>query len=422
MTRRSVTDRPYSALNRMPRSAASSVDVPRSAGSPRAVSRPATIRTVQVGMHWTAGGAGSGVDRVFHALVHQLPRHDVTVDGLVVAADAEPPAGIHTLAAPDASLVDRLRALRDWGRQHLSDGGPDLVATHFPLYAAPLLDLMPPRPLVVHFHGPWALESKAEGESWGQVRAKRWLERRVYRRGTRFIVLSKAFQQLLTEEYGVDPERIHIVPGGVDLERFAVTLPPDEARRRLGWDPDRPTLLSVRRLVQRVGLEPLVDAMRLVARAVPDAQLLIAGKGPLAPALKQRIDANGLRDTVRLLGFVPDADLPLAYAAADASVVPTQALEGFGLVAAESLAAGTPAFVTPVGGLPDVVAPLSPDLVMADTTESAIAARLIAALRGTLNVPTADACRRYAAERFDWAVVARTIRSVYEDALSNPRS
>jgi len=402
----------------MPRSAAPSVDAPRSVGLSDAVAPTDTIRTVQVGMHWTAGGAGSGVDRVFHALAHHLPQHNVSVDGLVVAADAEPPAGIHTPTAPDASLVDRLRALRDWGRQHLSDDSPDLVATHFPLYAAPLLDQVSPRPLVVHFHGPWALESKAEGESWGQVRAKRWLERRVYRRGTRFIVLSRAFQRLLSHEYGVDPERIHIVPGGVDLERFAVTVSPDEARRRLGWHPDRPTLLSVRRLVQRVGLEPLVDAMRLVARVVPDAQLLIAGKGPLAHPLQERINGHGLRGTVRLLGFVPDADLPLAYAAADASVVPTQALEGFGLVAAESLAAGTPAFVTPVGGLPDVVAPLSPDLVMADTTASAIAARLIAALRGTLNVPTADACRRYAAERFDWSVVARRIRSVYQDALT----
>ena len=71
---------------------------------------------------------------------------------------------------------------------------------------------------------------------------------------------------------------------------------------------------------------------------------------------------------VRMLGSSRDADLPLYYRAADLSVVPTVALEGFGLVAAESLAAGCPALVTPVGGLPSVVADLSPDLVLEDAT------------------------------------------------------
>lgn len=61
---------------------------------------------------------------------------------------------------------------------------------------------------------------------------------------------------------------------------------------------------------------------------------------------------RGLSDNVELLGFVPDDLLPHIYRAADLSIVPTQALEGFGLIALEALAAGTPVIVSPVGGPP----------------------------------------------------------------------
>jgi glycosyltransferase involved in cell wall biosynthesis len=98
-------------------------------------------------------------------------------------------------------------------------------------------------------------------------------------------------------------------------------------------------------------------------------------------------------------------------------VVPTVALEGFGLVTVESLASGTPVVVTPVGGLPEVVGDLAPDLILPDPSPAAIADRLAAILGGRLRLPDAEACRRYARDRFGWEVVARRTRQVYEEAL-----
>ena len=72
----------------------------------------------------------------------------------------------------------------------------------------------------------------------------------------------------------------------------------------------------------------------------------------------------GLQDHVRLLGHVPEADLPLAYRAADLTVMPTASLEGFGLSVIESLAAGTPVLATPVGGMLDILPPLGEQLVL----------------------------------------------------------
>jgi glycosyltransferase involved in cell wall biosynthesis len=145
--------------------------------------------------------------------------------------------------------------------------------------------------------------------------------------------------------------------------------------------------------------------------------LLIGGKGPIEADLKRRIEERGLERHVRMLGFIPDADLPLYYRAAYLSVVPTVALEGFGLVAAESLAAGCPALVTPVGGLPSVVAELSPGLVLSDATAEALADSLTGALKGTLKLPSRAACRRYALDRFQWSLVAERTERVYRKVL-----
>ena len=186
------------------------------------------------------------------------------------------------------------------------------------------------------------------------------------------------------------------------------------ARERLRLPRDRPLIVSVRRLIRRVGLESLIDAMREVRRSAPDALLLIAGRGPLAAELEVRIAALGVADHVRLLGFVPEEELPWLYRAADFSVMPSVALEGFGLPTIESLAAGTPVIVTPVGGLPETILEFDPALVTANCGAPAIADSLIFALRHLEGLPTKDACMRFVRENYDWPVIARKVLAVYE--------
>ncbi len=349
---------------------------------------------------------------MFLRLLDHLPDVGVQVRGLVAAEEAG--GAVRPFASASASLPRRVLGLRASVRAALREERPDLVASHFALYTAPALDLVRERPLVVHFHGPWAAESAAEGAGRASLVAKRAVERAVYRRATTFVVLSEAFRDVLVRDYGVDPRAVRIVPGGVDADLFDVAASREEARDRLGWPADRPVVLTVRRLVRRMGLEGLVEALQAVRQRVPDVLLLVAGRGPLASELEARIEASGLGEHVRLLGFVPDGDLPLAYRAADVTVVPTVALEGFGLVAAESLAAGTPVLVTPVGGLPEVVRDLDPGLVLPAATPEAVAEGLVGALRGGLALPSAEACREFARERYTWPAVAQGVRDVYE--------
>ena len=370
-------------------------------------------------MGWGPEEAG-GVNRVYHELLRHLPQSGVEVNGLVagssrVSRDSE--GRVRAFAPSAAPLLVRWQALRHAFRQMMTKRQPDLVVSHFALYTFPVLDLSRPRPLVVHFHGPWALESQAEGAWKMTTRIKTSLERTVYQHGTRCIVLSRAFRDILHSRYGVSAERIRVIPGGVDLDRFSTGLTQQEAREQLGWPQDRPLLLAVRRLVLRMGLEDLLAAMKEVSKRVPEALLLVAGTGPLVGALSDRIRSLGLTNNVRLLGFVPDRDLPMAYRAANLTVVPSVALEGFGLIVAESLAAGTPALVTPGGGLPVVAGDLSSALVLPGTGAGPLSAGLVAALTGDIPLPSAAACRAFARERYDWPTIAARVRGVYAEAL-----
>jgi len=368
-----------------------------------------SLRVLALGMGWFPEQSG-GLNRMVYHLAQALPAAGVDLHTLVAGGVAE--AGVSGFAPLDAPLAQRLRGARAVAAARPR---PDVVASHFALYAAPALGPLRGVPHVVHFHGPWAAEGAAEGEPRWATATKRAVERHVYRRADRFIVLSEAFRDVLVGRYGADPACVRIVPGGVEAGRFDTGLSRADTRARLGWDADRPTVLAVRRLARRMGLEDLIDATAALRASVPDVLVQIAGTGAIEGELRARVAARGLGGHVRLLGFVPDADLPLAYRAANISVVPTVALEGFGLIAAESLAAGTPALVTPVGGLPEVVRGLSPALVLPDTGPDAVADGLARALTGRLALPDAAACQAFARGRYDWSVIARGVADVYAE-------
>jgi glycosyltransferase involved in cell wall biosynthesis len=369
-------------------------------------------------MGWFPEQPGNGLDRVYHALIESLPAAGVNVTGLVTGSshvEVSSNGHVRSTAPATAPLPKRLWEFRRTAQTALRQTAYDVIASHFAIYALPLLDTLSSHPYVVHFHGPWAMESNLEGDAWLKIRTKKRIERLVYQRADRFIVLSRAFRDLLIHSYGVDAGRIRIVPGGVDVDRFATGESQVHARERLGWPVDRPILFAVRRLVRRVGLENLLEAIAILRRQHPDVLLLIAGSGWMREELEERIDAADIATNVRLLGFVPDADLPTAYRAADLSIVPTIALEGFGLVAVESLAAGTPPLVTPIGGLPDIVRPLSDQLILEDASVGAVVDGIDAALRGSLSLPSDEECVDYARSRFAWSTIAQQTRAVYAE-------
>ncbi|MFL6303307.1 MAG: glycosyltransferase family 4 protein [Candidatus Sulfotelmatobacter sp.] len=376
----------------------------------------APLRSFHIGLSWSTSGAG-GSGRVLESLSENLPRENVQVKGAVLApADVAAMTEGHfqLLTAPDQGLLRRFLSSRASLRAALTPR-PDLLASHFAFLTIPILDQLRRQPFVMHFHGPWAEESRVQGGSRPSVLSKRLIERSVYTRAERIITLSSAFAEVVVKQYGVDGSRVRIIPGAVDLNQFNLPLSKAAARAEWAWPIDRPVIVSVRRLVPRMGLENLIRAIEIVRHRVPEIQLYVAGKGPLGPKLQQLIDNLQLQNNVTLLGFVPENLLANVYQAADLSVVPTMALEGFGLVAVESLAAGTPALVTPIGGLPEVVAGLSSSLVFRSCSAADIADGIVSALSGTVAIPSSAECRTYAEDHFSAARMARQVADVYRE-------
>lgn len=392
------------------------------ASGPAAPARSAMagLRVFQIGTGWFPETKG-GTENVYYNLARSFEADGASVTGLVSGrrqAERDTDARIRSFSV-DQPMLRRAAEIRSATRSAFAAETPDIVASHFALYALPVLDRLRGTPLVSHFHGPWALESQVEGASRGATLAKMAIEMLVYRRSSRVIAMSDAFRDILLRRYHLPERKIDMVPNGIDTALFDLPVSRDVARARLGWEPGRPTVFTVRRLVRRMGLDTLITAWAAVRRQPGgrDAVLHIAGKGPERAALERQAAELGLSDCIRFDGLISDEALRLSYRAADMTVIPTAALEGFGLIAAESLAAGTPVLTTPVGGLPEVVSGLSRAMVLDGISAPDIARGISEALADPSRLPQAAACRTYAQQTYDWRVIAPKVAAVYRNAM-----
>jgi glycosyltransferase involved in cell wall biosynthesis len=372
--------------------------------------------TALLGMGWFPDQPG-GLNRYFSNLVGGLERAGVDARAVVLGPVTHP-AG--RLMAP-ADSADPL-AHRLWKyHRAVTKMSPraQLIDSHFALYNAipAITGSFRGSPLVVHFHGPWAVEGTGDDSS-SRILIKRALERAVYRRAAQVIVLSGAFKRVLVEDYGVSPWRISVVPPGIELAAFSPGSR-EYSRHHLGL-PTSWLAVSVRRLVPRMGLDILLDAWAIVVQTRQDAVLALLGDGECRESLERQAAGLGLSNNVKFLGKVNDCDLTHWYRAADVSVVPSVAHEGFGLVILESLACGTPVIGTDVGGIPEALRPLDPSLIVPSSDASSLASRLLAAVNGTRPLPSSAECRAYS-EAFSWdRVVTRTL-ALYHDVVQAPK-
>jgi asparagine synthase (glutamine-hydrolysing) len=297
--------------------------------------------------------------------------------------------------------------------------GADVLHCHQPLAALGALRSPPGRrlPSLYTFHSPAPLEYRLRqgmgvlhrtGLLGSAGAGLLWvIERSALMRATRVHVLSDFSAGLLRRLYRIDPARIVKIPGGVDTDRFRPVPDRDTARAALGLPGGRRLLLTLRNLEPRMGLDTLLVAMDRLRRQAPDVLLLVGGAGSLRGALERQVATLGLGDHVRFLGFVPEAELSRYYAVADAFVLPTRELEGFGLATIEALACGTPVLGTPIGASPEILAPLGPGLTFADAGARAMAEGIGRFLDRLARDPMGLAqlrkeCRRHAEAHYGW--------------------
>lgn len=251
---------------------------------------------------------------------------------------------------------------------------------------------------------------------------RKWIERNAISHSDRVTTLSEFMRQRVHVRHGIPLNRIDIIPGGVDEERFHPGGDKRSLREGIGLPVERFILLSVRNLVPRMGLDNLIRAIRIVAHEAPDVLLVLGGTGYLRGYLEEIVAEHCLADHVRFTGFIPEDALPLYYQSADLFVLPTVRLEGFGLVTLEALASGVPVVGTRIGGTPEILEKLDPGMLCASTEPASLAERILEHYRVWTQRPQQYAdlgrrCRRYVEDHFTWQHHVDRLEAVYKNLM-----
>ncbi|MFC1962005.1 glycosyltransferase [Chloroflexota bacterium] len=218
--------------------------------------------------------------------------------------------------------------------------------------------------------------------------------------------------------YQTPPEKISVIPCGVNLELFR-PLGRDQARQYLGWS-DEKTLLYVGRIDPLKGIEQLIRAMALFPEDAGTKLVIIGGDDSSSPEmsrLRSLVQELNQQESVRFLGTVKHEALPRYYSAADLCVVPSY-YESFGLVALESLACGTPVVATDVGEMKHIIHQGETGYIVPDNSPQVLAEKVTLSLAQLPKNPEAAANIRNSVRRFSWSNIAGEVSTVCHQVLS----
>jgi len=148
-----------------------------------------------------------------------------------------------------------------------------------------------------------------------------WEARLTYRLAKKIICVSEPAKQHLVENWQVKPEKIVVMPNGVDVQLFGSYHNPQPARARLGLG-NAPVVGFVGGFQLWHGLDRLVESFAQVLQEVPQAKLLLVGDGPARAVVEQKIAELGVESGVIITGFIPQERVPEMLAVVDVAVIP----------------------------------------------------------------------------------------------------
>ncbi len=282
----------------------------------------------------------------------------------LVTGQIDPHEGdLGDLAAAHGITLDRVASLRN-GASPLSDLASCLwlyrffrrerpAIVHLHLLKARLLGGVAARlagvPLVVEtFHGTLFVGYYRPAIS----RLLVWVERGLAGLMDAVVAVSDAVAADLQHRRIAPPEKIRVIPLGLELDRFLEATGDGAVRGSLGLPADVPLVGTVGRLVPIKGLRYFVEAAAAIAGRIPGAQFVIVGDGPERAALLKQVERAGLIGQVHFLGWRKDVER--IYSDLDV-VMLTSLNEGTPVSLIEAMAAGRAVIATRVGGVPDVV-------------------------------------------------------------------
>jgi starch synthase len=301
------------------------------------------------------GGAGVHIEFLAREL-----RKLIDVEVHTFGAE-RPEKGVHAYQTP-SELADANPALGTLAvdvAMAAQLGSADVVHSHtwYANMAGHLGSLLNGIPHVVTAHSleplrPWKAEQLAGG-----YRLSSWAEQTAYERAAGIVAVSTGMRTDILQAYPkVDPDRVHIIPNGIDTEMYAPVGERD-VLARYGLSVDAPIVLFVGRITRQKGVAHLV---RAAAHLAPGVQLALAAGAPDTPEIAAEITAavtelQASRDgVIWIREMLPRPELLQLLSAADVFICPS-VYEPQGIVNLEAMACETAVVASRVGGIPDVV-------------------------------------------------------------------
>jgi glycogen synthase len=241
------------------------------------------------------------------------------------------------------------------------------------------------------------------------------VERWITNRSERVIACSHYMREQIVDIFGVEEERVTVIPNGIDPDDLQPQDPEELRRLRSEFAaPDEKLVLLIGRLVYEKGFQLALEAMPRMIEEAPGTRFLVAGSGTHEAELHKQAEELGLMEHGTFVGWIGDDVLHSLYKIADLTVVPS-IYEPFGLVALEAMASGCPCIVADTGGLREVVPHEEAGLRFTAHDPEALADVAVRVLcddkLGRRLVSEAYEHLR----RFDWADVAERTAAVYAD-------
>jgi len=308
-----------------------------------------------------------------------------------------------------SGLWQLTRGAKDWWREHRGAFDGVVAEQPFVMWALRRAGCSLPRLQVCHS---FAFEEYAtrHGLDWGlrnrlAAAAMRRMEGGVYASSRRLLVLSEYMRRRLRECFHLDQSRIEVVPGGAETFPLIGRREREKVREQLNWR--GPVVVTLRNLVPRTGVDMLVQAAAMLHVDMPDVRWCVMGAGSLLEPLKWLAGQLKVEDIVEFTGYLPEQEVIARMQAADAFMLPTRSLEGFGLVTVEANANGLPVVATPVGANAEVVPGLPCNRLAAAVTPEALADGMREMLKGSKAVDREKMqrhLRQAVAARYNWAL------------------
>lgn len=318
--------------------------------------------------------------------------------------------------------------------------GADLVHSHtwYANFAGHIASLLHGAPHVLSAHSleplrPWKAEQLGGG-----YRVSSFAERTAYEGAAGVIAVSAGMREDILRAYpSVDPDRVHVVHNGIDIDAWSPN-PETTALTSRGIDPEAPTIVFVGRITRQKGLPYFLRAVRELPA---EYQVVLCAGAPDTPEIAKEVDSlvgelSATRTGVHLITeMLPRHELTQILTHATTFVCPS-VYEPLGIVNLEAMACGIPVVASATGGIPEVVADgetgyLVPIEQVADGTGTPVDPdRFVGDLRDALVRMVSDparakamgeASRRRAAEHFAWTSIAERTIDVYRRVLEQPR-